>query len=132
MTHPNAELLARAYGAFAVGDVPTVLATLADDITWHVPGNSPLSGDYKGHDGVVDFFVRCNELSNGTLRVEADEIVADGDGERVFVLSTVSAERNGRFWSSPEIHMWRVVEGRATEFREFQGDQTAEDAFWNA
>jgi ketosteroid isomerase-like protein len=46
------------------------------------------------------------------------------------VLSTVTAERHGRGWSSPEVHVWQVRDGRATDFREFQGDQAAEDAFW--
>lgn len=129
MAHPNAQLLRQAYDAFASGDIPTVLGILADDITWHVPGRSPLSGDYKGHQGVLDFFARCQELSDGTLRVGADEILL-ADGERVVVLSTLSAERHGQFWSSPEVHVWRVVDGTALEFREFQGDQGSEDEFW--
>jgi hypothetical protein len=28
------------------------------------------------------------------------------------------------------MHVWLVVDGRATEFREFQGDQQTEDEFW--
>jgi uncharacterized protein len=129
MSDENAQLLRQAYDAFARGDVPTVLQILADQITWHVPGRSPLSGDYKGHDEVVGFFTRSMELSGGTLRVDVDEIVADG--ERVIVLTTVSAERNGRHWSTPEVHVWRVVDGRATEFCEYQGDQQTEDEFWS-
>jgi uncharacterized protein len=130
MTHPNAELIRRGYEAFAHGDVPAVLDILGHDITWHVPGRSPLSGDYKGHEGVLDFFGKSMELSSGTLRVDADEILSDGD--RVVVLATVSAERHGQSWSSPEIHVWRVLEGKAAEFREFQGDQQTEDEFWSS
>jgi ketosteroid isomerase-like protein len=125
----NGDLIRRAYDAFAQGDVPAVLATFAEDITWHVPGRSPLSGDYKRHDGVLEFFGKSMTLSGGTLRVEADEILADGD--RVVALATVSAERDGHAWSSPEVHVWRLVEGKAVEFREFQGDQQAEDEFWS-
>jgi uncharacterized protein len=130
MSQPNADLLRRGYDAFAAGDIPTVLGIFDEDIAWHVPGRSPLSGDYRGHGGVADFFTRCHELSAGTLRVQADEIVADGD--RVVVLATVSAERNGRSWSSPEVHVWRMQHGRAVEFREFQADQEAEDEFWSS
>ena len=130
MAHSNAALITQAYEAFANGDIPKVLQTLAEDVSWHVPGRSPLSGDYKGHDGVLDFFGRCQELSGGTLRVAADEVLAEGD--RVVVLSTVSAERHGQSWSSPEIHVWTVVDGRATEMREFQGDQQTEDEFWGS
>jgi len=130
MTHPNAELLRGGYDAFAKGDIPTVLGIFAEDIAWHVPGRSPLSGDYRGHQEVVGFFTKAMELSGGTLRVEADEILADG--ERIIALTTVSAERNGRSWSSPEVHLWRVQDGRAVTFREFQGDQEAEDRFWSS
>ena len=130
MAHSNAELLQSAYDAFAAGDIPTVLGILAEDIRWHVPGRSPVSGDYTGHAGAMDFFGRCQELSGGTLKVIPDEILADGD--RVVVLSTVSAQRGGQSWSSAEVHVWRVVAGRAVEFREFQGDQQAEDEFWLA
>src|SRR5262249_30007343 len=80
MTPTNAELLRSAYDAFARGDIPTVLQTLAEDIAWHVPGRSPLSGDYRGHEEVVGFFSRAMELSGGTLRVEAEDVI--GDGER--------------------------------------------------
>src|SRR5690349_17511239 len=130
MTHPNAELIEKGYRAFAAGDIPTVLEIFDPGITWHVPGRSPISGEFKGHDGVLDFFGRCQELSDGTLRIDVDETLADG--ERVVVLCTVSAQRRGRFWSSPEVQVWRVIDGRAVEFREFQGDQESEDAFWSA
>jgi ketosteroid isomerase-like protein len=130
MTDDSAARIAGGYDAFAGGDVPAVLAMLHPDISWHVPGRSPLSGDYKGHDEVVGFFTKSMELSGGTLRVGVDELLAEGG--RVVALTTVSAERNGRRWSSPEVHVWTVVDGRATEFVEFQGDQQTEDEFWSS
>ena len=126
----NAALLHRGYDAFAHGDIPTALEALAETITWHVPGRSPLSGDYTGHAGVLDFFDRCQRFSEGTLQVVPQEILASG--ERVVVLCTVSAQRADRAFSSPEVHVWRFVDGRAVEFREYQGDQQAEDEFWSA
>ena len=128
MATVNAELIRRAYDAFANGDIPAVLAIFSPDITWHVPGRSPLSGDYKGHDDVLGFFTAGMELSDGTLRVAVDELVASA--ETVIALTTVSATRKGRAWSSPEVHVWRVQNGRAIEFCEFQGDQQTEDEFW--
>ncbi|PWI41036.1 nuclear transport factor 2 family protein [Streptomyces sp. ICBB 8177] len=127
-TPSNAELIGEGYRAFAAGDLSAVLQVFDSDITWHVPGRSPLSGDYHGPDEVLKFFGLCQELSGGTLKVEAEEILAAG--ERVVVLSKVSAERHGESWSASEVHVWRVVGGRAVEFREYQADQEAEDAFW--
>ena len=80
-------------------------------------------------DEVLGFFAKSMELSGGTLRVDVDEILADG--ERVVALTTVSAQRNGRSWSAPEVHVWRVIDGQAVDFREFQGDQQTEDEFWS-
>ena len=95
-----------------------------------MPGSSPLSGDYKGHGEVGGFFARTMELSAGTFGIDIHDILAVGD--QVVVLCTVSAERNGQSWSSPEVHVWRVAGGRAVDFREFQGDEQTEDAFWSA
>ena len=86
MIGENAKLIRDGYVAFGQGDIPAVLGLFDEDITWHVPGRSPLSGDYRGRDGVLGFFTKAVELSGGTLKVAADEVVADGD--RVVVLST--------------------------------------------
>jgi ketosteroid isomerase-like protein len=129
MSTDNLELIRRGYDAFSHGDVATVLEVLDPEISWHVPGRSPLSGDYNGHDAVVGFFVKTQELAAGSFSIEIDDMLAGGD--RVVVLCTVSAQRPGQEWSSPEVHVWRVSNGRAVEFREYQGDQQGEDEFWS-
>ena len=130
MTVQNAELIRRSYEAFSRGDVGTVFQNFGPDITWHVPGSSPLSGDYKGHDQVGAFFAATMELSGGTFTIDVEGIFADQD--QVVVLCTVAAERLGQSWSSPEVHVWRVADGHAVDFREFQGDQQSEDKFWSS
>jgi uncharacterized protein len=107
-----------------------VLGIFAEDIAWHVPDAAPCPATTGGTRRSWVSSPRPMELSGGTLRVEADEILADG--ERIIALTTVSAERNGQSWSSPEVHVWRVQDGRAVAFREFQGDQEAEDRFWSS
>jgi hypothetical protein len=125
----NQALIERAYEAFARGDIPTVLEVLADDILWHVPGRGPLSRDYHGHAEVLGFFEHFMQLSQGTFRIQIEDVLAKGD--RVIVLVTESARRNGREWSSPQVHAWTVTNGQATVFRQFQGDQQTEDEFWS-
>ena len=124
----NQALIERAYDAFAQGDIPTVLVTLAEDILWHVPGRGPLSRDYHGHAEVLEFFRHFMELSEGTFRIAVDSVLAKDD--RVIVLVTESAQRHKREWSSPQVHAWTVKDGRATVFWQFQGDQQTEDEFW--
>jgi len=71
MDHSNSAIIRKAYEDFAQGNIPAVFAAFDQTITWHVPGHSPLSGDYSGHDQIGDFFRRTMELSGGALKPEA-------------------------------------------------------------
>ena len=56
----NASVIRKAYEDFAKGDIPAVLEAFDQSIAWHVPGHSPLSGNYKGHNEVLGFFKTMN------------------------------------------------------------------------
>jgi hypothetical protein len=84
--------------------------------------------DYIGREQVLGFFQKSMELSGGTLRIELHDIVASDMA--VFVLCTVSATRSGQHAGFLAVHVWRVFDGRAVEFREFQGDEATEGKFW--
>ena len=123
----NRRLIEDAYAAFARADIPGVLRAFDEEILWHVPGRGPISGDYHGHEEVLGFFRQFMELSGGTFRIRIDDVLAND--ERVVVLVTESAERDGRKWSSPQVHAWTIQNGKATVFWQFQGDQQTEDEF---
>jgi ketosteroid isomerase-like protein len=128
-TAANQGLIEGAYDAFARGDIPTVMAVLAEDILWHVPGRGPLARDYHGHAEVLGFFHHFMDLSGGTFRIAVDDVLAKSD--RVIVLVTESAQRCGREWSSPQVHAWTIKDGLTKVFWQFQGDQQTEDEFWS-
>src|SRR6516164_2581288 len=125
----NATIVRKAYDDFADGDIPAVLQAFDTSIIWHVPGHSPLSGDYKGPDEIVGFFKHTSALCGGTFAIEVQHVLAEEDV--VVALVTVKAERNGRPAAFPEVHVWRLVNEKITEFREFQGDEQTEDRFWS-
>lgn len=129
MISTNATIIRKAYQDFAKGDISAVLETFGASITWHVPGHSPLSGDYKGHDEVVKFFTYTMKLCDGAFAIEVQHVLAEDD--IVVALVTVKAERNGRTAAFPEVHVWRLANGKVSEFREFQGDEQTEDHFWS-
>lgn len=129
MGESNSVIIRKAYEDFAQGNIQAVFAAFDAGITWHVPGHSPLSGDYTGHDQIGGFFQRTMELSGGAFSIDVHQILAEDD--LVVALVTVNAERNGLSASFPEIHVWRMREGKATDFREYQGDEQREDRFWS-
>jgi uncharacterized protein len=126
----NVAIIRKAYDDFAQGNVPAVFAVFDPAITWHVPGHSPISGDYKGHDQIGGFFQRIMELSGGVFSIDVHHVLADAD--LVVVLLTVNAERHGVSASFREVHVWRMKNGQAIEFLEYQGDEQREDKFWSS
>ena len=65
MTHPNAELVRRLFGAFG-NDAKQISATFDRDVLWRVPGDTVMSGEYRGRRDVVDFLRRTSIESGGT------------------------------------------------------------------
>ena len=129
MNESNAMIIRKAYEDFGNGNIPAVFGAFDRNINWRVPGHSPLSGDYTGHDQVGGFFQRTMELSEGAFKIDVHRVLADDD--LVVALVTVNAQRNGISASFPEVHVWRMKGGKAAEFREYQGDEQREDRFWS-
>jgi len=53
-------------------------------------------------------------MSGGTFRIQIDDILASRD--KVVVLCAQSAQRGTRRWSSPQVEVWTVRDGRISRF----------------
>ncbi|HEY8739930.1 MAG TPA: nuclear transport factor 2 family protein [Candidatus Dormibacteraeota bacterium] len=121
--------LREAYEAFGRGDLEAIRGQFSPDIVWHIGGHSSLSGDYKGIDAVFEFFGRIFTETDGTLKNDVHDILAnDTHG---IVLLTQSAERNGKKLSMQFVHVThRDAESRVTESWYLPMDAQAVDEFW--
>lgn len=129
MANANEELLRRGYAAFAAGDLETVLGVFADDITWHVSGQSQISGDYHGHQEVMAFFGKLIEITGGTFRLDIHDVLANDTHGAVLV--TAYGERPGDTLEMREVHTWHLAGGKATEFWGFAEDSAITDRFFS-
>lgn len=87
-------------------------------------------GRHVHHGDAIGFVEHVLGLADeGSFCIRIDEVLAKGN--RVIVLCTESATRNGRCWSSPQIHAWTIRDGKASVWWQFQGDQQTEDEFWS-
>jgi ketosteroid isomerase-like protein len=82
----NIETSKKGYAAFAEGDIETVLSDYDDNIEFVIPGNSTVSGTYRGKDGVKELFAKVAEQN---FKITPNRFFADDDV--VVVLSQVSA-----------------------------------------
>ena len=129
--HPNVARLKKGYEAFANGDFDTLRELFDENIVWHVPGNNPIAGDYKGIDEVFGFFARIAQETQGKFGFDIHAILADD--EHAVALIKASAERNGtRIDAEPGVHAYHInADGKVTEFWGFTQDTTKADDFWS-
>jgi ketosteroid isomerase-like protein len=106
----NVEIAKKAYDAFAAGDLETVLSTFDDNVEFVVPGNSTISGTYRGKAEVTNFFAKLAEKSFTTTpsRFLADEDV-------VVVLGQVTAGGE----SAPEADVSTYRDGKNVKLQAF-------------
>jgi uncharacterized protein len=132
--HPNARLLTRFYRAQAAfyggGDDPSaLLALLSDDVVWHVPGRSPIAGDYRGHDQVLGYFATRRARANTSLRVQPRAVLAD---DRWAVqLADGHLERDGQRLGWRTAGVFRFADGRIAECWLLPFDQYRFDEIWS-
>jgi uncharacterized protein len=81
----NIELVKKGYEAFAAGDVETVMSLFDDDIEWVQPGDSAISGTYRGKAELGDYL---GKLAEKSTTVKVHRLLADGD--MVVALTEVS------------------------------------------
>jgi uncharacterized protein len=82
----NVEIAKSAYEAYGAGDVETALSTFDDDIEWSIPGNSVISGNYRGKDKFMELL---GKLAEKSFTTRPERIV--GDGDDVVVITTITA-----------------------------------------
>lgn len=127
MLHANEDTLRTAYDAFAKGDVETVMGLLTDDIEYHIPGRSLLSGSYTGKDEVLGLFGKLMELSGGTFRIEVQDILAND--EHGVTLTIERGQRDGKTLQNRAVHVWDLQDGKCTKFQGY--NEEIWDKFWS-
>lgn len=114
----NSEIIQGVYASFAQGDVPAVLAAMADDIQWVEADGFPLAGTYVGPQAVLEgVFMRLSEIGDEWAAVP-EQIVADGG--TVVALGNYSWKQksSGKPAVVKMVHVWTLEGGKATAFQQ--------------
>ena len=116
---------------YAGGSEAAMRELLVADITWTVPGDSPIAGTYHGLEEVFDYFRRRRELAGRTFRMQRRDVLV-GEGDRVAALTDGTATIGGveRRWST--VGLYEVADGRVAACWLLPLDQRAFDTIWSA
>jgi RNA 2',3'-cyclic 3'-phosphodiesterase len=115
---------------YAGGDAGALRDLLAEDVLWHVPGESAIAGEHRGLEAVLAYMDARRRIMDGTFRVvvHGAAVIAG----RVVQLASGVAVRDGRSVAWETVGVFRVAGGRIAECRLVPFDQAAFDSIWSA
>ena len=94
MAKEKAQRLAEAMALISQGEVERFgEVLLADDVVWHWPGRSSVSGDYHGRDAALGLLRGFHELTASRLQVQPMDILEGVD--HLMSFTHVTAAREG-------------------------------------
>jgi len=122
------ELVRKGYEAFNNADAKGLTGLMSKDVVQHVPGHSPLAGDYKGIEAVLTYYAKLGEVTGGTFRADLIDTHADGSGH-VMALHQITATRNGVTRVSRGSILFSFIGNKVTDMLELHADLEGDDAF---
>jgi len=127
-----AELHRRQREMYAGGPVEPVRDLLADDVLWHVPGSSPIAGEHRGADAVVDYFERRRTLADETMRMSPGELIEEGDDVAQFVEGSATLGGEPVTWRTIGVYRVDPERRRVREVWLVPLDADLFDRIWSA
>jgi ketosteroid isomerase-like protein len=129
------ELLDRVHEAqnefYAGGSGAALEQLLAPHITWTVPGDNRIAGNYRGHEEVFGYFRLRRDLADHTFQMKRQDVLV-GDGDRLAALTDGFATIRDvdHHWST--VGLYDVIGRQIAACWLLPLDQRAFDAIWSA
>ena len=106
------------FAAIGRGDRQTVLALVAEDMKWIIPGEDwPLAGTYRGHAGLADLLDTASRSMETST--EPREFVAQGDRVLVVGFASGKVKATNKPFEDDWIFAITVRDGRLTRIQEY-------------
>ena len=118
-TQENVQVVKSFFAAMGSGDKQGLLALVAKDIEWIIPGEDwPLAGTHRGHVGLADLLKKASEMVE-TSFPKPSEFVAQGDRVLVVGVATGKIKATNRAFKDDWVFAITVQNGKVTKIREY-------------
>jgi ketosteroid isomerase-like protein len=115
----NVQIVKDFFAAIGSGDKQRLLALVAEDIEWIIPGEDwPLAGTHRGHAGVAAVLQKASEEIEMTYP-GPPEFVAQGDRVLVVGVATGKMKATNKAFEDNWVFDITVRNGRLTNIREY-------------
>jgi len=110
------------FAAISRGDKESLLALVAEDIEWIIPGKDwPLAGTHRGHAGLADLLKTASKSMETST--EPREFVAQGDRVLVIGFAKGKVKATNKTFEDDWIFAITIRGGRITNIREYVDTQ---------
>ena len=117
-TEKNVQTVKDFFAAIGRGDKEGLLALIAEDIEWIIPGEDwPLAGTHRGHAGLADLLQTASKSIETST--EPREFVAQGDRVLVVGFAKGKIKATNKTFEDDWIFAITVRGGRLTSIREY-------------
>jgi len=117
-TEKNIQTVKNFFAAIGRGDRESLLALVAEDIEWIIPGEDwPLAGTRHGHAGLADLVMTASETME--ISTEPREFVAQGDRVLVVGFARGKIKATNKTFEDHWIFAITVRNGRLSSIREY-------------
>jgi ketosteroid isomerase-like protein len=117
-TENNVQTVKDLFAAISRGDKEGLLALVAEDIEWIIPGADwPLAGTHRGHAGLADLLETASKSIETST--EPREFVAQGDRVLAVGFARGKIKATNKTFEDDWIFAITVRDGRLTSIREY-------------
>jgi uncharacterized protein len=117
-TEKNVQTVKDFFDAIGRGDREDLLALVAEDIEWIIPGEDwPLAGTRRGHAGLADLLETASKKMETST--EPREYVAQGDRVLVVGVATGKIKATNKPFKDDWVFAITVRNGKVTKIREY-------------
>ena len=117
-TEKNVQTVKDFFAAIGRGDKEGLLALVAEDIEWIIPGEDwPLAGTHRGHAGLADLLQTASKSIETST--EPREFVAQGDRVLVVGFAKGKIKATNKTFEDDFVFAITVRDGKLTNIREY-------------
>ena len=126
--HPNATLIREMFDAMQRGDMASFDSHVADDIVWHVGGNSRSAGTYRGKETVAKMMSGVGDPDS--MKADTHDIIASDDHTVVLGHAVVTAP-SGASAEYNFVNVFHIDGDKVTEVWGMAENDAITDPVWD-
>ena len=127
----NKEMVKTAWMAFAKGDIKTAFGSMADNVSWLVPGSVPgVSGVKRGKDEIIKFMSAIVPILDGGMDSAVSRAYADGDTV-ILEVTNKAKTKSGKSYQNEYCFVFEIENSKIRRIREYTDTQKAKDILFS-